>query len=103
MKKGYQNSTKEQQIQLDNPPQVPELQIQTLITLQRMMLNIFETNNFNSNPIYWYNDLTPIGNSLKILYIYIMKYGLDHNIISNEEYEESQKILESTINENKWM
>lgn len=71
--------------------------------LQDKILQVFQTNNFNNQYIYIYNDLTPIARTLRMLYKWILKKGLETNVINENDYKELMQVLADTIKENKYM
>lgn len=71
--------------------------------LQDKILQVFQTNNFNNQYIYIYNDLTPTARVLRMLYEFVLRKGLETNVINENDYKELIQVLADTIKENKYM
>lgn len=103
MKDSYNTLTAIEKQKLDNPSSKPSLPLQCLSTMQDKIIKLFQSNSFNDDHLYFYNSLSLMGENLKKLYLSIIKYGLDNNIIEKKEFNELKEVLLETIRQNIWM
>lgn len=101
--KDYKKCDPKKQNELNSTSSLENIELQALTTIQRIILNHFYTNVFGEHYIYLYGSLSFIGLGLERIYINTMTYAKERKIISQTEYEDSLKLLNETINENKWL
>lgn len=101
----YSNASKEDKHKLNNSilKQDIEKGLFAYSKLQQIIIEIFQTNNFNGETCYLYGSLLPHAIEVRDLYLYMIKQANNLNLINQEDLDNAILMLSKTINNSKNM